>query len=186
MLPGYSTVRVQVMTQADLQNVRKSLAAACDNQQHQAEQLAKQQQRLDSASEEVAEAKARTSCAEKARDAEAAAATGLRSDLDTVRQRVQELQQQLCKARAAAARAKNSSSATSPRKQQGAQNSHNMGVHGDKIVIPTQSGYQGAETVPDFSSQTVDMSGLIRQMNASNRKLTRAVKVRTTTAVQCQ
>lgn len=167
-LLGCSRVCIQVMTQMDLKNVRRSLAAACDNQQHQADQLAKQQSKLDSTSQEAAEAKAQASCAEKARDAEISAGAGLRTDLDTARQRIQELQQQLCKVRAAAARAKLSTNATSPRKPR------------DKIVIPTQGGYDSAQTVQssaDYGAHSVDMSGLIRQMNASNRKLTRAVKV---------
>ena len=46
-------------------------------------------------------------------------------------------------------------------------------------MIPTHGGYHSAENVPGLNAQCVDMSGLIRQMNASNRKLTRAVKVRT-------
>lgn len=166
---------LQVMTQFDLKNVRKSLTAACDNQQHQAEQIAKQQIKLDSASQEVAEAKAKAACAGTARDAEMAAAAGLRADLESSRQRVQDLQQQLCKARAAAARAKLSSNAASPRKP-----SQPLGGRGDKIVIPTHVGHDNARVVqsyPECYSQTVDMSGLIRQVNASNRKLTRAVKV---------
>lgn len=171
---------VQVMSQTDLKNVQKSLTAACENQQHQADQLAQQQAKLDEASQDVAEAKAQAVCAEKARDAEMSAAAVLRTDLEAARQRVQELQQQLCKVRASAARAKLSSNAVSPRKARLPQ----FGGRGDKIVIPTHEDNEYSHTVlssPDHSSKaigTVDMSSLMRQMNVSNRKLTRAVKVR--------
>jgi chromosome segregation ATPase len=156
----------------ELQNVHHSLSAACENQKNQSEQLVQQQSRLEDAVREAAEAKAQASSVKRERDAEALSAATLKRELSTAQQRVQELQEQLCKSRAVAARAKLASQA-SPRKPR----SQTSKPHMDRIVIPTCSDGDCVQSPCSMKDCTVDMSALIRQVNVSNRKLNRAVKV---------